>query len=115
MKPKLYGIRNCDSVKKARKWLESAGIDYEFHDFREDGVDQSRLAAWCESPGWEVLLNRRSTSWRQLAEADRQDLDAGRAKALMLGQPTLIKRPVLDTGDEVLVGFTEDTYGKVFE
>lgn len=106
----LYGIKNCDTVKKARRWLEAQGIDYRFHDFRADGLDEKRLAAWIKTCGWETLLNRRGTTWRKLPEADRADLDAAKAAALMLREPTLVKRPVLETGREVLVGFKEAEY-----
>lgn len=115
MTPTLYGIRNCDTVKKARKWLESQGIDYRFHDFRVDGLEPATLSEWTAAQGWEALLNRRSTSWRQLDDNAKTGLDGARAQALMLHQPTLIKRPVLDTGERILVGFSEAAYRDLFD
>lgn len=101
----LYGIRNCDTVKKARRWLDERGVAYRFHDFRTDGLEADRLDSWIRAVGWETLLNRRGTTWRQLPEADRECIDAERAAALMLEQPTLIRRPVVEHGKQVLVGF----------
>lgn len=106
----LFGIPNCDSVRKARKWLDKCGIQYQFHDFRKDGLSAKRLENWCQVLGWENLLNRRGTTWRQLPETDRDGIDAGRAQALMLAQPTLIKRPVLQTGKTLEIGFDADRY-----
>jgi Spx/MgsR family transcriptional regulator len=106
----LYGISNCDTVKKARKWLENHGIEYAFHDFRKDGLDQASLNRWVEQLGWEVLLNRRSTTWRKLEDADKADLDPPRAMALMLREPTLIKRPVLVCDGQASVGCSEQDY-----
>ncbi|RME32561.1 MAG: ArsC family reductase [Gammaproteobacteria bacterium] len=100
----LYGITNCDTVRKARKHLEQHAIPYCFHDFRKEGIDQERLTAWVEELGWEALLNRRGRSWRMLPEAQREDLDRERAIALMLANPTLIRRPVIETADQVAVG-----------
>ena len=110
MNTTLYGISNCDTVKKARKWLEAHGVDYSFHDFRKDGLDPATLSEWTAQLGWEALLNRRSTSWRQLADADKTDLDSSKALELMLRQPTLIKRPVLEGSNQLLVGFSEQAY-----
>ena len=109
----LYGIRTCDSVRRARRWLDARGIGYRWHDLREDGVPEERLRAWCEAPGWERILNRRSTTWRQLPAAARADLDPGRARALMAAHPTLIRRPVLEADAQVLVGFDEQAYRQV--
>jgi arsenate reductase len=106
----LYGIQNCDTVKKARQWLASRGHDCRFHDFRVDGLDAPLLERLEGSLGWENLLNRRGTSWRNLGEADRANLDRERALALMLAHPTIIKRPVLETGKIILIGFTPDYY-----
>ena len=106
----LYGIKNCDTVKKARRWLDDQSLSYQFHDFRQDGLDSVALSQWVEQLGWETLLNRRSTSWRQLDDADKTDLDATRAIALMLANPTLIKRPVLQHADQLLVGFNAANY-----
>jgi Spx/MgsR family transcriptional regulator len=106
----IYGIPNCDTMKKARAWLESHGVAYAFHDYRASGLDPRTLDAWVDRLGWEVLLNKASTSFRALPDADRQGLDAKKAKALMLANPTMIKRPVLDLGDRLLVGFKPDVY-----
>jgi arsenate reductase len=106
----IYGIPNCDTCRKSRKWLETNSVEHRFHDLRADGLDKSVLARWAKHAGWQKLLNTRSTTWRGIPEADRQDLNEKRAIKLMLAQPTLIKRPVLDTGDEILLGFTNDTY-----
>lgn len=115
MKVVLYGISNCDSVKKARKWLDSHGIEYAFHDFRKDGLEPESLSIWIGQLGWEALLNRRSTTWRQLDDSDKQELDGNSAQALMLREPTLIKRPVVVIEDEVLVGFSEQGYQAKFK
>jgi arsenate reductase (glutaredoxin) len=109
----LYGIKNCDTVKKARVWLEQHHVTYRFHDLRDDGLDAARLKGWIKTAGWETLLNTRSTTWRQLPDADKHDLDATRAAELMLAHPTLIKRPVLENGTEVTVGFSAVTYEKI--
>jgi len=106
----LYGIKNCDTVKKARAWLSSRGHEYRFHDFRVDGLDASLLERLEESLGWENLLNRRGTSWRKLDEAARENLDRERALALMLAHPTIVKRPVLETDAKILIGFTPEYY-----
>lgn len=106
----LYGIRNCDTVKKARAWLEAHQIDYAFHDYRTAGLAADQLARWCDELGWEGLLNRAGTTFRKLPEADRQALDSSRAMALMLAQPAMIKRPVLDLGGSRLVGFKPERY-----
>lgn len=106
----MYGIRNCDTIKKARAWLESHGIAYEFHDYKSAGIGRARLAQWCAELGWDSLLNRAGTTFRKLDEADRQGLDEARAMALMLAQPSMIRRPVLDLGDRRLVGFRPESY-----
>ncbi len=111
----LYGIKNCDTVKKARKWLEAAGIEYRFHDFRADGLEREQLDAWNRAVGWETLLNRRGTTWRQLPEAVKTGIDEARALDLMMEQPTLIKRPVLEHGGEFRVGFKEADYKVLFQ
>jgi Spx/MgsR family transcriptional regulator len=108
----IYGIPNCDTMKKARTWLESHGVAYVFHDYRADGLEEDRLQGWIGRLGWEVLLNKASATFRALSDADKQGLDAGRAKALMLANPTMIKRPVLDLGDRLLVGFKPAAYGE---
>ncbi|WP_018953109.1 ArsC family reductase [Thioalkalivibrio sulfidiphilus] len=109
----LYGIKNCDTVKKARKWLEAHGVEYRFHDFRADGLEAKQIDAWIKAVGWETLLNRRGTTWRKLPEAVREGIDEKRAAALMLEHPTLIKRPVVEHGKQVLVGFDPDVYAKL--
>ncbi len=111
----LYGIKNCDTVKKARKWLDSAGIDYRFYDFRSDGLEKGRLTAWSQTVGWETLLNRRGTTWRQLPDAVKENINKNNVLDLMTEQPTLIKRPVLEQGEVILVGFTEANYKTLFE
>jgi arsenate reductase len=110
----LYGIPNCDTVRKARVWLDQRGVDYVFHDYRKQGVDRGRLEAWVADHGWTVVLNRAGTTFRALPEAQRTDLDASRAIALMLAQPAMIKRPVLETGGSTLVGFKPETYAVAF-
>jgi arsenate reductase len=112
MKPvTIYGIPNCDTMKKARAWLESHGIAYAFHDYKTAGIDRARLETWSKKVGWETLLNRAGTTFRKLPELDKQGLDEKKAIALMLAQPSLIKRPVLDLGDgKLLVGFKPDIY-----
>ncbi len=106
----LYGIKNCDTVKKARKWLEQNKVDYTFHDFREDGMGSVPLADWLGEFGWEQVLNRRSTSWRELSDAQKNGLDNASAEALANTTPTLIKRPVMTRGSDTLFGFKADDY-----
>ncbi|KRB86338.1 ArsC family transcriptional regulator [Sphingomonas sp. Root710] len=108
----MYGIKNCDTIKKARTWLEDRGIGYDFHDYKASGIDRARLQSWVASLGWEVLLNRAGTTFRKLADADRADIDAVKAVALMEAQPSMIKRPVLDIDGQLLVGFKPDQYQK---
>ncbi|PIW60680.1 arsenate reductase [Shewanella sp. CG12_big_fil_rev_8_21_14_0_65_47_15] len=110
----LFGIKNCDTVRKARKWIENHQLPVNFHDFREEGLRQEDLELWCNTAGWETLFNRRSTSFRALTDADKTDIDQAKALALMLAHPTLIKRPVLVVGEQVVVGFNEADYKKVF-
>jgi arsenate reductase len=101
----FYGITNCDTVKKARIWLDEKGTDYAFHDFKKEGADQDRVRAWVEAVGWEKLLNRRGTTFRDLEPAQQENLDAEKAIRLMVARPTVIKRPVVECGGTVLVGF----------
>lgn len=110
----VYGIKNCDTVKKARKWLEARNIEYHFHDVREDGLDRQQVQAWLNELGWEALVNRRSTSWKALDETTRASMDAASALDAILEQPTLIKRPLLDTGHERHCGFSEASYQSIF-
>jgi arsenate reductase (glutaredoxin) len=112
--PTLYGIRKCDTVKKARAWLDGAGAAYRFHDHKIDGVPGERLRAWVDEHGWERVLNRAGTTFRKLPEEDKQGLDAEWAIALMLAQPSMIKRPVLDTGEARLIGFKPEEYEAAF-
>ena len=108
----IYGIKNCDTMKKARAWLDGRKVAYAFHDYKATGIDRSRLEAWARSVGWEVLLNRAGTTFKKLPEADKEDLTEKKALALMLAQPSMIKRPVLDLGGRLLVGFKPDDYAK---
>ena len=108
----IYGIKNCDTMKKARAWLDGRGVEFRFADYRVEGVDPKRLAAWRDTLGWEALLNRASTTWRQLPDADKAGIDEDKATALMLANPTLIKRPVLDVDGRFTVGFAPDLYDK---
>ncbi|MGO4837266.1 ArsC family reductase [Rhizobiaceae sp. 2RAB30] len=110
----MYGIKNCDTVKKARVWIEGKGLTYGFHDYRVDGLDRATLVRWRDALGWEKLLNKSSTTFRELPEADRAQLDAEKATALMLAQPTMIKRPVLDVDGRLMVGFKADAYEQAF-
>ena len=110
----LYGIKNCDTMKKAWSWLDAHNIAYAFHDYRVSGIDKARLEAWCRELGWEKVLNKASTTFRDLPEADRQGLDETKAIALMLAQPTMIKRPVLDLGDRRILAFKPDVYQAAF-
>jgi arsenate reductase len=101
----MYGIRNCDTIKKARAWLEARGTIYDFHDYKAAGIDEGRLRAWAGELGWEKLLNRAGTTFRKLPDADKEGLDADKAVALMLALPSMIKRPLLDLGGRRLLGF----------
>ena len=106
----MFGIKNCDTIKKARTWLDAHDVDYAFHDYKTAGIDAAHLDDWIGRVGWEVLLNRAGTTFRKLPDADRVNLDAGKATALMMAQPSMIKRPVLDTGETLLVGFKPEAY-----
>jgi Spx/MgsR family transcriptional regulator len=106
----LYGIKNCDTCKKARAWLDNSHIVYQFHDYRVDGLTQKQLQGFAATLGWEKMLNRSSTSWRQLTPEQQADLTEAKALQLMLAFPTLIKRPILDTGRELLLGFKPELY-----
>jgi len=110
----LYGIKACDTMKKARDWLDGQGVAYAFHDYKAVGVDRARLQAWAGAVGWETLLNRAGTTFRKLPDADKQDLNEAKAIDLMLDQPSMIKRPVLDVGGKLTVGFKPDRYAAVF-
>jgi Spx/MgsR family transcriptional regulator len=110
MSATLYGIKNCDTMKKARAWLDAKGVPYAFHDYKVEGVDRPRLEAWAGGVGWETLLNRSGTTFRKLPDSDKAGLDERKAIALMLAQPSMIKRPVLDLNGRILVGFKPELY-----
>ena len=110
----LFGIKNCDSVKKARKWLDSSGIQYKYHDFRQDGIDRHKLKIWINTLGWESVINRRSTSWKALDSKMREQIDNQIAIELILKYPTLVKRPVVESGNILLVGFKLAEYTEHF-
>jgi len=103
----LYGIPNCDTVKKARRWLDAQGVEYAFHDYKKEGADAGRLASWSDAMGWEVLLNKRGTTYRKLSDEQKADIDRARAIDLMVQHPSLIKRPVVEYDGGILVGFGE--------
>jgi arsenate reductase (glutaredoxin) len=107
----IYGIKNCETMKKARAWLDRRGVDYQFHDYKSDGIERDRLEGWCRKVGWETLLNRAGMTYRKLPDKDKAGIDAKKAVALMLAQPSMIKRPVLDLGKgNLLVGFDPAQY-----
>lgn len=110
----MYGIKNCDTIKKARSWLEGREIAYAFHDYKQAGIDADIVRGWVDEHGWETILNRAGTTFRALPDADKQGIDAGKAVALMVANPSMIKRPVLDLGDRRLVGFKPDAYAAAF-
>ena len=110
----IYGIKNCDTMKKARAWLDKAGVQYSFHDYKTAGIDKATLEKWSKQVGWEVLLNRAGTTFRKLPDADKEGLNANKAIALMMAQPSMIKRPVLDLGGRTVIGFNPETYAAVF-
>ncbi len=111
----LYGIKACDTMKKARSWLDERGVSYHFHDYKKEGVDPALLRSWCDEHGWEKLLNRQGTTFRKLDEADKRNIDTEKAIALMRANPSMIKRPVLDTGAQRLVGFKPEWYATAFD
>jgi arsenate reductase len=110
----IYGIKNCDTMKKARSWLDQKGVAYAFHDYKAAGIDRSRLTSWVGRVGWEKLLNRAGTTFRKLPDAEKAGLTEDKALALMLLQPSMIKRPVLESGRDLLVGFSASEYEKAF-
>jgi arsenate reductase len=110
----IYGIKNCDTMKKARAWLDAHKVGYEFHDYKIQGIDRTRLEKWVKQAGWETLLNRAGTTFRKLGDKDKDGLTEKKAIALMLAQPSMIKRPVLEEGAKLLVGFKPDDYAKIF-
>ena len=106
----LYGIKNCDTVKKARRWLEDHGIEYQFHDFRQDGLDKKLLTSWVDLLGWESVVNKRSTTWRNLTDKEKEISTNSQAVKLLAANPTLIKRPVVQKGNVLFVGFKESEF-----
>ena len=110
----LFGIGNCDTVRKARRWLDGHGVEYRFHDVRADGLTRVQLESWVQALGWENLLNRRGTTWRKLPAAVRDCIDRRTAVKLMLEHPAMIKRPLLDLGDTLHLGFSETAYNDLF-
>jgi len=110
----IYGIKNCDTMKKARAWLDSHGVAYAFHDYKTEGIDKASLEGWAKQVGWDVLLNRAGTTFRKLPDAERDNVTEKKAIALMLEQPSMIKRPVLDVGGQLVVGFRPEIYSKTF-
>ena len=110
----IYGIKNCDTMKKARAWLDKRGVAYEFHDYKTAGIERSQLEHWSSDVGWETLLNRAGTTFRKLPEKDKDGLTEKKAIALMAAQPSMIKRPVLHVGGKLLVGFKPEQYEKAF-
>ncbi len=110
----IYGIKNCDTMKKARRWLDERGVAYVFHDYKAAGIEPARLEAWAETVGWETLLNRSGTTFRALPGAEKQAITQAKAIALMSAQPSMIKRPVLDVGGALLVGFKPEAYASAF-
>ncbi len=114
MTPTIYGIKNCDTMKKARAWLDRQGVAYAFHDYKLAGIDRSTLSGWVAEHGWETVLNRAGTTFRALPDTDKTGLDADKAISLMLAQPAMIKRPVLDLGQRRLVGFRPEAYAAAF-
>ncbi len=111
----LYGIKNCDSVRKARNWLQQNKIDYQFHDFKTDGLSNTKLKNWVEKTGWETLLNKRGTTFRQLSDTEKQSLNKNNAIKLMLKQPTMVKRPVLEMPNGILVGYDIKNYAQLLK
>jgi arsenate reductase len=110
----IYGIKACDTMKKARNWLEAAGVDYSFHDYKTQGIDAGTLHSWARKAGWEKLLNRSGTTFRGLPDADKAGIDEAKAIRLMVAQPSMIKRPVLDVDGALLVGFDPAAYARAF-
>jgi arsenate reductase (glutaredoxin) len=106
----IFGIKNCDTMKKARDWLDGHGVAYSFHDYKTDGISKEKLKRWCDEVGWETLLNRAGTTFRKLPNADKEGLNERKALGLMLAQPSMIKRPVLEAGGRLLVGFKPEIY-----
>ncbi len=111
----IYGIKNCDTMKKARAWLDAKGVTYHFHDYKAEGIDKPHLVAWCQELGWEKVLNRAGTTFRALPEAEKTNLTEAKAIALMQKQPSMIKRPILETPRKRLAGFKPEEYTAIFK
>lgn len=114
MSTTLYGIRNCDTMKKARTWLDGHAVEYRFHDYKTEGIDRANLSGWCAALGWEAVLNRAGTTFRKLPDAERENLDREKAIALMLANPSMIKRPILDRDGALTAGFRPEIYETLF-
>ena len=110
----IYGISNCDTVKKAKNWLDKHNIDYQFHDFRKQGLDKKTIDGWLKTVAWDKILNKRSTSWRNLDASIQQTINESNVVDLLIDNPTLIKRPVMDVNDTITIGFNSDTYKGIF-
>ena len=112
---KIYGIPNCDTMKKARRWLEANSVDYEFYDYKKLGVPQKNLESWVKQAGWETVLNKRGTTWRKLDDKVKDGIDSDAAIKIMLENPSIIKRPVLESGKMLLISFKQDEYKRLLE
>ncbi|WP_070962786.1 ArsC family reductase [Vibrio sonorensis] len=110
----MYGIPNCDTIKKARKWLENAGISFEFHDYRKQGINQEMVSTFCQHLGWEAVLNKRGTTYRQLTQEQKDGLNASNAVTLLVENPAMIKRPILVVNDQYFIGFKAEQYQEIF-
>lgn len=110
----VFGIKNCDTIKKARNWLTDQGIEYQFHDFRTNGIDRDRIETWIQQAGWETVLNRRGTTWRKLDAAIQHTVNRDNVAALLAEHPAMIKRPVLDIDGDISIGFKPDLYQSIF-
>jgi arsenate reductase len=111
----LYGIKNCDTIKKARKWLTDNGVEYQFHDVRADGIDPASIENWLDQAGWETVLNRRGTTWRKLDSSIQENTNRDNVTALLTEHPAMIKRPVLEVDGTVTIGFKADNYQSIFK
>ena len=111
----LYGIKNCDTIKKAKRYLDAKGIDYSFHDYRSDGIDEKLVQSFIKALGWENVLNKRGTTWRKLDDKTKDSTDAGNVAALLCDNPAMIKRPILKVGKQLSLGFSEASYDEVFK
>lgn len=110
----MYGIKNCDTIKKAKKWLEANELEFTFHDHRVNGLDKAQLLTWCETLGWEQVLNKRGTTYRQLTDEQKAGLTEATAIELLMAQPAMIKRPILEVGEQLILGFKADIYATAF-